>query len=143
METAVPRLLGGAARRWILLGARARDRQPLRIAPSGCAGRWQSSVQRPESIRGRNSHAMLPGGLPALAQPSGPSTRRRRRTSILVPLQCEFFALEGLSQLLQTVEQVGHALNPELTVHGIVLTMLRQPQQSRRPGGGRCARPHG
>ncbi|WP_319774751.1 ParA family protein [Breoghania sp.] len=43
--------------------------------------------------------------------------------SILVPLQCEFFALEGLSQLLGTVEQVKHALNAELTIHGIVLTM--------------------
>ena len=44
--------------------------------------------------------------------------------SILVPLQCEFFALEGLSQLLQTVEQVKQSLNPELTIHGIVLTMF-------------------
>jgi chromosome partitioning protein len=43
--------------------------------------------------------------------------------SILVPLQCEFFALEGLSQLLHTVEQVKQSLNPELTIHGIVLTM--------------------
>jgi len=43
--------------------------------------------------------------------------------SILVPLQCEFFALEGLSQLLQTVEQVKASLNPELSIHGIVLTM--------------------
>ncbi|WP_181705109.1 ParA family protein [Chthonobacter rhizosphaerae] len=43
--------------------------------------------------------------------------------SILVPLQCEFFALEGLSQLLQTVEQVKKSLNPTLTIHGIVLTM--------------------
>ena len=43
--------------------------------------------------------------------------------SILVPLQCEFFALEGLSQLLSTVEQVKAALNPELSIHGIVLTM--------------------
>src|SRR6201991_118418 len=43
--------------------------------------------------------------------------------SILVPLQCEFFALEGLSQLLQTVEQVRSTLNPGLTIHGIVLTM--------------------
>jgi chromosome partitioning protein len=44
--------------------------------------------------------------------------------SILVPLQCEFFALEGLSQLLSTVEQVRQALNPELSIHGIVLTMF-------------------
>jgi chromosome partitioning protein len=44
--------------------------------------------------------------------------------AILVPLQCEFFALEGLSQLLQTVEQVKTTLNPDLTIHGIVLTMF-------------------
>ena len=43
--------------------------------------------------------------------------------SILVPLQCEFFALEGLSQLLKTVEQVKTTLNRDLTIHGIVLTM--------------------
>jgi chromosome partitioning protein len=43
--------------------------------------------------------------------------------SILVPLQCEFFALEGLSQLLKTVETVRQQLNPDLTIHGVVLTM--------------------
>ncbi|MGO9672559.1 MAG: ParA family protein [Methylocella sp.] len=44
--------------------------------------------------------------------------------SVLVPLQCEFFALEGLSQLLATVDQVRANLNPALTIHGIVLTMF-------------------
>jgi chromosome partitioning protein len=44
--------------------------------------------------------------------------------AILVPLQCEFFALEGLSQLLRTVEQVKTTLNPDLSIHGIVLTMF-------------------
>jgi chromosome partitioning protein len=43
---------------------------------------------------------------------------------ILVPLQCEFFALEGLSQLLKTIEQVKASINPELEIHGIVLTMF-------------------
>jgi len=44
--------------------------------------------------------------------------------AILVPLQCEFFALEGLSQLLKTVESVREQLNPDLTIHGVVLTMF-------------------
>jgi chromosome partitioning protein len=44
--------------------------------------------------------------------------------SVLVPLQCEFFALEGLSQLLSTVEHVKRSLNSTLTIHGVVLTMF-------------------
>ena len=43
--------------------------------------------------------------------------------AVIVPLQCEFFALEGLSQLLKTIEQVKSTLNPNLSIHGIVLTM--------------------
>lgn len=44
--------------------------------------------------------------------------------SLLVPLQCEFFALEGLSQLLQTVERVQQAFNPGLGIIGVALTMF-------------------
>ncbi|WP_375644349.1 MULTISPECIES: ParA family protein [unclassified Bartonella] len=43
--------------------------------------------------------------------------------SVLVPMQCEFLALEGLSQLLETVKQVRSVLNPSLEIQGIVLTM--------------------
>lgn len=43
--------------------------------------------------------------------------------TLLVPLQCEFFALEGLSQLLQTVERVQQRFNPELGIIGVALTM--------------------
>jgi chromosome partitioning protein len=41
----------------------------------------------------------------------------------MVPLQCEFYALEGLSQLMRTIERVKRALNPGLELEGVVLTM--------------------
>ena len=44
-------------------------------------------------------------------------------SSVLVPLQCEFFALEGLSQLVQTIDHVRDGFNPLLDLNGIVLTM--------------------
>ena len=43
--------------------------------------------------------------------------------AVLVPLQCEFFALEGLTQLMHTVEMVRGGLNPKLEIQGVVLTM--------------------
>jgi chromosome partitioning protein len=46
--------------------------------------------------------------------------------AILVPLQCEYYALEGLAQLLGTVDRVKEALNPRLEVEGIVLTLFDQ-----------------
>ena len=44
--------------------------------------------------------------------------------SVLVPLQCEFYALEGLSHLVRTIERVRLNLNPELEIEGVVLTMF-------------------
>ena len=43
--------------------------------------------------------------------------------SIVIPIQCEFFALEGLSQLMNTVRLIKHHLNPQLDVEGVILTM--------------------
>ena len=44
--------------------------------------------------------------------------------SVLVPLQCEFYALEGLAQLLRTIEKIKENLNPDLFLEGVILTMF-------------------
>jgi chromosome partitioning protein len=44
--------------------------------------------------------------------------------AVLVPLQCEFYALEGLSHLVRTIDRVKKQLNPALDIHGVVLTMF-------------------
>jgi chromosome partitioning protein len=44
--------------------------------------------------------------------------------SLIVPLQAEFFALEGLTQLIKTIDRVKIKLNPELKIRGILLTMF-------------------
>ncbi len=44
--------------------------------------------------------------------------------AVLVPLQCEFYALEGLSQLMRTIERIRQAFNPDLEIQGVVLTMF-------------------
>jgi chromosome partitioning protein len=45
-------------------------------------------------------------------------------TAVVIPMQCEYYALEGLSHLTETIEQVRAALNPELSIEGILLTMV-------------------
>lgn len=120
METAVPRL-SVAPSTMDLLGVEleiaSRSDRAFRLRRAIAA-----HVQRADSIRGRNYSYVLVDCPPSLNLLTINALSASH--SILVPLQCEFFALEGLSQLLQTVEQVKHALNPELTVHGIVLTMF-------------------
>src|SRR5205814_5019426 len=44
--------------------------------------------------------------------------------SVLIPMQCEYYALEGLSQLLRTVEMVKSGMNPGLAIAGVLLTMF-------------------
>ena len=44
--------------------------------------------------------------------------------SLIVPLQAEFFALEGLSQLIKTIDKIKIKLNPELDIRGVLLTMF-------------------
>ena len=44
--------------------------------------------------------------------------------SVLIPIQCEFYALEGVSQLVSTIELVKKSLNPKLTVQGVILSMF-------------------
>jgi chromosome partitioning protein len=44
--------------------------------------------------------------------------------SVLIPLQCEYYAMEGLSQLINTVRLIQRELNPALMIHGILLTMF-------------------
>src|SRR4029079_14178921 len=46
--------------------------------------------------------------------------------SVLIPMQCEYYALEGLSALVNTIEQVKSSLNPDLKIEGIVRTMYDQ-----------------
>ncbi|WP_018182197.1 ParA family protein [Kaistia granuli] len=120
METAVPRL-SVAPSTMDLLGVEleiaSRSDRAFRLRRA-----IASHMQRPESIRGRNYSYVLVDCPPSLNLLTINALSAAH--SILVPLQCEFFALEGLSQLLQTVDQVKHALNPELSIHGIVLTMF-------------------
>lgn len=79
----------------------------LRIALAGApAGRWDIClIDCPPSLGLLTINAMVAAD------------------SLLVPLQCEFFALEGLSQLLQTIERIRGRFNPDLSILGVALTM--------------------
>lgn len=84
--------------------------------------RLKRALERIGSVRGRSYSYVLIDCPPSLNLLS--LNALAAADAILVPLQCEFFALEGLSQLLQTVEHVQGTLNPHLKIHGIVMTMF-------------------
>lgn len=46
--------------------------------------------------------------------------------SVLIPMQCEYYALEGLSQLVETIQRIQNGLNPKLSIEGVVMTMADQ-----------------
>jgi chromosome partitioning protein len=112
MPTAIPRLdlvpatvdLSGAEVEMVDLPDRTRRlAQALSAAPSG---QWDIClIDCPPSLGLLTVNALIAAD------------------SLLVPLQCEFFALEGLSQLLQTVEKIRSRFNPSLGILGVALTM--------------------
>ena len=60
--------------------------------------------------------------------------------TVLVPIQCEYYALEGLSQLIHTIELVQDRLNPELEIEGVVFTMYDARTNLSLAGSGKCKR---
>jgi chromosome partitioning protein len=74
-----------------------------------------------ETLRGRYDYILLdcPPSLNLLTV-----NAMTAADAMLIPLQCEFYALEGLSQLLQTVKRIKQGLNPNLDIGGILLTMF-------------------
>ena len=110
IPTAVPRLdiapsdpdLAGAE---LELGATPRRSYRLRDAVGRLAGYTYVLIDCPPSLNLLTVNAMTAAD------------------AVLAPLQCEFFALEGLSQLMRTIELVRGSLNPTLELQGLVLTM--------------------
>lgn len=111
VNTRVPRLdivpatvdLSGAEIELVEMDARTHR---LHHALDGAGGNWDVAlIDCPPSLGLLTMNAMVAA------------------SSLLVPLQCEFFALEGLSQLLNTVERIRSRFNPALSILGVVLTM--------------------
>ncbi len=115
METAVPEL-SIVPSTLDLLGVE----MEIASAPDR-ARRLRQALRGPEEQSGAYSYVLIdcPPSLNLLTV-----NAMAAADSVLVPLQCEFFALEGLSQLLETVDQVRHSVNPDLDIQGIVLTMF-------------------
>jgi len=135
----LPRAEGGSGSYNVLLGGEAvLAIKPtlfpnLSILPSGrdLVGAEIELVDRPErEHRLRSSLEAIRGGFDVIFVDCPPSLSLLTvnalcaADSVLVPIQTEYFALEGLSELLNTVERVRNALNPAVKLEGVVLTMF-------------------
>ncbi|HEY6139120.1 MAG TPA: ParA family protein [Thermoanaerobaculia bacterium] len=128
-QSMYPVLVDGAPMRDIL---RATELPTLSIAPSS-VDLVGAEIELREAI-GREFHlrkalADVKGDFDYILIDSPPSlglltiNALTAADSVLVPMQCEYFALEGVSQLLATIERVRDAVNPALEIEGIALTM--------------------
>ncbi|MAS43898.1 MAG: chromosome partitioning protein ParA [Rhodobacteraceae bacterium] len=89
------------------------------VSDAGRARRLQKSLREPELLAAWDYIVIdCPPSLSLLTV-----NAMAAADAVLVPLQCEFFAMEGLSQLLTTVKEIRRGLNPALTVEGVILTM--------------------
>ena len=81
------------------------------------------STRTSRSAWPRGSSSTTSSSTARRASVCSPSTRSSRRREVLIPIQCEYYALEGLSQLLKNIELIRSHLNPRLHVSTILLTM--------------------
>ncbi len=104
----------------------------LHLAPSSVdlvAAELELADQEDRALRLRNALATVRDRYDYILIDSPPSlglltvNGLAAADSVLVPLQCEYFALEGVSQLMRTLDQVREGLNPDLEIEGIALTM--------------------
>ena len=124
-------LMGEATLAECVVATRIRnlDLVPATVDLSGAEVELVSVAERAERLRNALSYPAAANGHDICFIDCPPSlglltlNALTAADSLLVPLQCEFFALEGLSQLLQTVERVQQRFNPDLGIVGVALTM--------------------
>ena len=104
---------------WLLPGSKNLTGANIELA--GAEDRALRLRQALEPVQGqlRPDHS----GLPAGARSADSECLVRGARSLIVPMQAEYFALEGISELISTLERVRAAFNPELTIEGVLLTM--------------------